>query len=321
MRFKFLFFFFLALFAPFHAEAQDSFACQNFFGRFTPATPHDALTNSAYFLEYSKLGSVFIVMKDGLPYYAPYWRFGVFTHSYSPVTLEGGTLSSTPGSFSSFHRGDLLALAGVHQTDSEVRLKLISYKKYSIKAGSTKETDRVTLELVIPKGSGWCTAQRSFETWLKGFGGMLEMERYQKIGESPASPPAPAQEASEKKASQKKSKEERAAEREASSPAPAPVSPSPPPPVTKEAPVPPPPAKETSSPPASSGSGQKEISFKTGMSRSEVDKALGAPHQVMKLGDKTICYYDDVVIEFEKDKLTSIRLSDKPSGEVLKRFH
>jgi hypothetical protein len=319
MRLKFLLFFFLVSLAPFRADADD-FACQNFFGRFTPATPHDALTNSAYYLEYSKLGSVFIVMKEGLPYYPPFWRFGVFTHSYSPVTLgEGGGLSPSSGSYSSFNKGDLLALAEVHHTDSEVRLKLISYKKYSIKPGSTKETDRVTLELVIPKGGGWCTAQRNFESWLKGFGGMLEMERYQKVGEAPAAAPSP--EASEKKASQKKSKEEKAAEREASSPTPAPASP-PPPAVTKEAPVPPPPAKAASTPPpAPSGSGQREISFKTGMSRSEVDAALGAPHQVMKLGDKSICYYDDVVIEFEKDKLTSIRLSDKPSGEVLKRFH
>src|SRR5262249_35334884 len=319
MRLKFLIFLFLVSIISFRVEADD-FACQNFFGRFTPATAHEALTNSAYYLEYSKLGSVFIVMKEGLPYYPPYWRFGVFTHSYSPVTLgEGGSLSASAGSYSSFHKGDLLALAEAHQTDSEARLKLISYKKYSIKPGSTKETDLVTLELVIPKGNGWCTAQRNFEGWLKGFGGMLEMERYQKVGEAPGAAPPPAEGGSEKKASQKKSKEEKAAEREMSAPQPAPVTP-PPPPVTKEAP--PPPAKEASSPPpAPSGSGQREISFKTGMSRTEVDKALGAPHQVMTLGDKEICYYDDVVIEFENKKLTSIRLSDKPSGEVLKRFH
>ena len=48
---------------------------------------------------------------------------------------------------------------------------------------------------------------------------------------------------------------------------------------------------------------------------------LGAPINVIKLGDKSVVYYEDVIVEFVKDKMTDIRISDKPAPSVLKRYH
>jgi hypothetical protein len=65
----------------------------------------------------------------------------------------------------------------------------------------------------------------------------------------------------------------------------------------------------------------KETDLKSGMSRSEVDAKLGKPVNEVKMGDKALVYYDDVIVEFVKNRLTDIHISDRPAPSVLKRFH
>ncbi|MFO1519807.1 MAG: hypothetical protein U1F57_09130 [bacterium] len=323
-RFRILSFLFLGfLFFP-SARAADSGACEGYFRQWRAAGDHPGLTNSAFGLDYNKYGSLFLVQRDGLPYYAPFWKIGVFTHSYSPVTLgEGGTLSPSPGGFGSFNKGEELILAGFDETGSEFRFKLLSQKKFSIKPGDNKETDRVSLTLVVPKTGNLCSLQKAFEGWLRGFGGMMELEHFQGGGTPtppPMPPPAapPAKKTKESVVKEPPVKEEKPKTKEAAVPEPSPAAP----------PSPPPPAQ------APSGSKKKvdptsaealyppqETNLKSGMSREEVDAKLGKPHKVLQAGDKAICYYDDVIVEFMKGRLSDIRLSDAPSTEVLKRFH
>src|SRR5215471_17759709 len=81
------------------AWAADPYSCENSFRQWMPAGDHPALHNSAFGIEYQKLGSVFITQKDGIPYYSPVWKLGIFTEAYPPVTLEGGgSLQADAGS-------------------------------------------------------------------------------------------------------------------------------------------------------------------------------------------------------------------------------
>ncbi|GEM_PF-6343787 len=272
MRIYFFIFLIFCLFS-FPLKAAENSSCQNYFKQWSPAEDHSGLFNAAYRLESSKVRSVFQVMKEGVPYYFPSWNLGLFLHPYSLVFLkEDGTLEPSAKSAGTFKVGDLLVLAKQNISEKEIRYKLISLKKNKTEEG--KETDRGTLELVIPKGKDECLTDKNFEKWLKGFGGLLEAENYDKVPVKKtldASIPNPATQAKQKGV--------------------IPLSPS------------------------------QALLFHSGMTRAEVDALLGKPREVLELEEKTICYYDDVIVEFINNKLSEIHISDKPSPKVLKRFH
>jgi len=322
VRFHFtLIFSSILLFAPsFGAAASkdgaaDPYQCENSFRRFMPAGDHPALKDSAYGIQWTKLGSVFLTQRDGLPYYSPVWHLGVFSHPYTPIVLlDGGSLQPTAGTLSTFPKGEMLYLIGQSLGPDEVRLKLLSKNKFSIKPNDPKPTDRVSLELVIPKGSGWCNAQKNFESWMRGFGGLVEAERFQQIGDRPPPPGVPPPDSPAGKVKMKKEVVEKEEE-------PAPVATTPSLEAQKPSQIPPgekkllePTSVENLYPP-------KETDLRSGMSRKEVDAKLGAPINIIKSGEKSVVYYEDVIVEFVKDRLTDIRISDKPAPSVLKRYH
>jgi len=331
MKSIFLTLFFLSLGTTAHAA--DSFSCENSFRQWMPAGDHQALHNSAYGIEYQKLGSVFITQKDGLPYYSPVWKLGVFTEAYPAIILEeGGTLQPEAGTMGYLKKGEVLYLAGQTVNANEVRLKLLTKNKFSVKANDPKPTDRVSLEFVIPKGSGWCNAQRNFQAWLRGFGGSLEAERYQQIGDQPPPPgvPPPALEKKSKATKETKQTLEKEEKVKVSEEPPASPEPVPAPAAKKGSASSPPPADtaDTSAPkkllePTDINNlyPPKETDLKSGMTRSEVDAKLGKPVNEVKMGDKSLVYYEDVMVEFVKNRLSDIHISDRPSPSVLKRYH